>query len=511
MPIKLNIPIPSLGLVVDRPAEFVDSRSVTAIRNMEFNRSIIRKRSGSVGVGASLAERVMKYFELQVGSQTRLVRVGRTKVQDLNKTTATWASVTSTPLTGASTDNVSVAFPLLSGEKIAVFTNGKDAIRKIALTANDAALGGSPPLARYAQAFGPYLVIAWIIDGGNTYYSRVQWCDTGDPETWSGGNAGSVDLLEDPEDITGLGVFGNFLTVHKTKSIYLGQLVSTSDVFRFDRKPTGVGAVAGATIANIPSGEQIFLASDGIHLFNGITAPLIDSPIQDELRETMTPSILKSAHGIFVEELDEYWCAVGVGNDTEPSTVYKYNWRTRQIYKDTHDQMTAMGLYINTNETTWDSSVGTWESQTGTWDGISNLSLNSVVMYGDLTGNSTSRSNGAADDGASAVEAVWETKDFTSNDFGGTDMDGLMRWKGLQLWALGATVDVQYSTDCGETWSTATTLTLNSRYPTDSAPLHVWIDTVSTTLRLRFSNYNSGEKFTIKKYILKATPREAIR
>lgn len=510
MPLKLNLPLPSLGLVVDRPGEFVDARSAASIQNMEFNRSIIRKRAGSTTLGSSLGERVMKYFELQVGSQTRLIRVGLTKVETLNKVSSEWTSVTSTPLTGAASDYVSVAYPLLSGAKIATFTNGKDAIRKISITGNDSALGGTPPLARYMQAFGPYLVLAYITDGGNTYYSRVQWCDTGDPETWTGGNAGDVNLLEDPEDITGLGLFGNFLTVHKSKSIYVGQLVSTSEVFRFDRRATGVGAAASATIAQIPSGEQIFLGSDGIHLFNGITAPLIDSPIQDELRESMNPEIISAAHGLYVEELDEYWCAVGIGNDTEPSTVYKYNWRTRQIYKDKHANMTAMSLYLNTTETTWDSAVGTWDSQTGTWDGIANLALSKIVIYGDLSGVPTRRESGAADDGSSVVEAVWETKDFTAVDFGSKDIDTLMRWKGCQVVGLGSSFDFEYSIDGGDSWSAPVSYSLTSQYPTDSNPINVWFDVVSTRFRMKFSNDNAGEKFTIKKYVLKATPRESV-
>lgn len=206
----------------------------------------------------TLSERIQRYFELQVGDSTRLFRIGLTKVQILNKSTGVWASITSTPLTGVESDPVSFTFPLLSGAKIAVYTNGRDNIRKCAITGNDADLGGTPPKAKYVLAVGPYLLLAYITDGSNIYYNRVQWCDTGACETWTGGNSGSQDLIDDPEDITGVGLFGSSPTIHKTNSIYVGQLVTTSDVFRFDRKATGVGAISGNTIANIPSGEQIF-------------------------------------------------------------------------------------------------------------------------------------------------------------------------------------------------------------------------------------------------------------
>lgn len=512
MGLKLNVPLPSKGLVVDRPGEYVDSRSAAAIKNMEFNRSIIRKRIGTASLGSSMGERVMRYFELQVGPLTRLFRVGTTAVEVLNKSTGVWSSVAHSALTGSPEDIPSYAFPLLSGEKIAVFTNGIDNIRKCSIIGNDADLGGSPPKAKYAQSFGPYLVLAYIIDGGDTFYSRVQWCDTGDPESWTpagDSNAGSGDLLEDPEDITGMGVFGNFLTIHKANSIYLGQLVTTSDVFRFDRKATGVGAVAGATIQNIPSGEQIFLASDGLHLFNGITAPLIDSPIQDELRESMNPTYLYKSQSVFVEELDEYWVCVPIGSDTEPQTVYKYNWRTRQMYKDYRTNLTALGVYQNTSDLTWADMTLAWSASTQRWSSVTLSGLNPVVIVGDSSGNSAKRTSVSNDDAGTAVEAIWETKDFTAEDLGLPDMDTMIRWKGMEVWAKGNGVSVYYSTDGGSSWTLSTTLTLSSDYPDDDAPLNVWFDVVKSRIRFRFLNNTASESFTLKKYQIEATPREA--
>jgi len=509
MPIKLNIPLPSKGLVVDRPAEYVDERSAYNIRNMEFNRNIIRKRSGSSLLGSSLGERVMRLFELQVGSETRLIRVGLTKVEELDKPTSVWSDIANSPLTGSSDDYVSVGYPLISGEKHAVFSNGIDAIRKVGITGSDADLGGTPPKAKFVIAFGPYLVLGNITDGGNNYYSRVQWSDTGDPETWVGGDAGSTNLLEDPDDITGFGLFGNFLTVHKGTSIYLGQLVTTSDVFRFDRKSTGAGCVAEATIANIPSGEQIFLGRDGIHLLNGITAPLIDSPIQDELRESINPALVGRSNAVYVNELDEYWLAVPIGSDTDPSTIYKYNWRTREVYRDDRPNNTAISLYLNTTSVTWDSAIGTWDSQIKRWDSNDALSLNKVVVFGNSDGETYKRESGATLDGTNAIDSLWETKEFTATDFGIPDIDTIMRWTGLELWASGNSMDLKYSTDSGETWIAVQTINLNSYYPTDANPLSIYFDVVSSSIRFRFTNTEENQVFSIKKYQVHAIPREA--
>jgi len=511
MAYKLNIPLPSKGLMVDRPSEYIDQRSPSAVHDMEVNRAIIRKRKGSSALGATLSERIQRYFELVVGSETRLFRVGLTGVQVLNKTLSTWASVATAALTGTAADPVDFAFPILSGERIVVYTNGVDNIRKCSITGNDADLGGSPPKCKFLVADEEYLLLLNITDGGNDYPMRVQWPDTANPESWtpgSGSNAGSADLLDDSDKITGGGRFGGFVTVHTQRSIWLGQRVSTSAVYRFDRLSTGVGACTGATICSLPSGEQIFLATDGIHVFNGVTAPPIDSPIQDELRESLNPEYLHAAQGIFVEELDEYWICVAMGSDTVPQTVYRYNWRTKQVLKNNHTNLTALGVYLNTTQDDWDSDSDTWDSDTTRWDDIANLSLNPVVVLGDSAGISTKRGSVSNDNGV-AIDAAMDTKEFTAKDFKLPDEDRIMRWKGLQVWALGNGVSVYYSTDAGTTWTLGATLTLSSSYPADSAPLMVYFDTVASGCMLRFANSTLSESFTLKKYQVMAVPREA--
>lgn len=508
---KLNEPLPSNGLVVDRPAEYIDARSVANIKNMEMNRGIVRKRVGTVQLGGSLGERVMRYFELQVGSATRLFRVGLTKVEVLDKTTGVWSSVTVNPLSGTIVDIVNFAFPLLAGTKIAVFTNGINAIRKVGITGVDASLGGTPPKAKFVQAFGPYLVLGYIIDGGNTYYSRVQWCDTGDPENWNpvGSNAGSADLLDDPDDMTGFGLMGSYLTVHKSSSIYLGQLVSTSDVFRFDRRATGVGTVAGATIQQLPNGQQIFLGSEGLHIFDGSTAPLVNAPIQDEIRERLNPLYAYKSHAISVRELDEYWVAVPLDDDVEPSTVYKYNWRTGQMYKDSRTALTAMGLYLNIGgDLTWATISGTWNNSSLRWSNELSLVLNPNIILGNSSGVSVNRTSDSYDDNAVVNEAIWDTKDFVCEDFGIPDIDTMMRWKKIQMWAKGNSFKMYYSTDSGTTWTLIGNYALTADYPGDDSPLMIYFDIVSSKVRFRMTNNSSEETFTIKKYQIDASKRE---
>lgn len=507
--LRLPVRLPVKGLDVSKPAEYIDFTGSPSVQNIEVNREVIRKRLGTGALGSSMGERIMAFSELQIGSATSLLRFGMAGIELYDKVAGTWSSVAGSALTGTANDLFDFAFPILSGSKIMTFTNGVDAIRKYTGSGNTAALGGTPPKAKYMIAFGDYLILANITDGGNTFRSRVKWPDTGLPETWSGGNAGNTDLVEDGQDITGLGLFGSYFTVHKQGAIYLGYPVTTSDVFRFDRKNTGIGASAHQTIRSLPTGEQIFLAMDGLHLFNGNTAPLVESPIMDELRESLSPTYISRSCAIVVRELDEVWFAVPIGSQTNPETIYKYNYRTGRCWRDSRTNLTFMSTYIKTTDETWDSASGTWDSETIRWDDVTSLALNPTPIFGDSTGVSTERTTSANDNGT-AIDARFETKDFTAEDFGG-ELGQIVRFQGMQVWAKGNGVDLEYSVDSGTTWTGIGTLTLASDYAEDGSPSMSYFDVTNTKVRFRFSNDTAGESFTLKKFYLEAILREQRR
>lgn len=509
--IKSNVALPIIGLDVGKPGEFIDARSTPDCKNIQIDRNVLGKRFGTTAVGASLGERVLGMAELQIGNDTYFVRIGPTTVELLNKTNSTWSDITGTALTANNNYRIDFAFPLLSGSKAMVFTNYIDAVRKYTGSGNTAALGGSPPKAKFCVAFGPYLILAYIDDSGDEFSSRLQWCDTGNIENWSSGNAGSLNLMDDPDDITGLGILGQFVTVHKKSSIYTGYLVSTSEVFRFDRKNTGVGAACFATIKQLPGSDQIFLSYDGFHIFNGITAPLIESAAMDELRESINPQYINKCWSVIVRERDEYWCGIPTGSDTEPNTVYKYNYRTGQLYKDERTNICAAALYEKTTQISWNEKLNTWNSDTTLWNNVIYLALNPVVALGDSSGLVTIQEPVYNDNG-SAISSYWVSKDFTAQDLGDNDLGRMVRWNKIQVWAKGSTLNVQYSTDSGLNWiaMTPSTLTLSADYPSDSSPLFAYFDVVSSKIRFKFANATELENWQMKKFTISGTMRELI-
>lgn len=506
-----NVPMPVNGLNTGTPGEFITPQQFTDIKNMQLYRNQIQKRYGTTVVGSNLnSERVQYITELQINTNVYVLAMGLTKVNLLNVAAQTWSSIGYQNLTGLTSDRFSSCVPNLSGAKILVYTNGIDPVRKYTGSGNDAALGGSPPLARFSVAYQSYLVLAYVVSGGNTYYSRLQWSDTGAPETWSigaGSNAGTLDLLDDGDDITGMANWGPYFTVHKRGCIYTGYLVTTGSIFQLDRQSTGIGTAANNTIQTLPTGEQIFLAYDGVHLFNGITAPLIESPIMDEMRQTINPQFINKSYGFIVRELDEYWCAVPIGSDTEPQTVYKFNYRTHQVYKDYRTNICYGFPYDKTSQLRWQDKTTNWNTDPTRWSDVIYSNLNPTPLFGDTSGNMSQRDT-VNNDLSVTIDSYFVTKDFTSADIDGGNMGTLMRWTGMQLWALGNSVTISYSLDQGQTWTALSQTNLNSNYPSDFSPLLIWFDVLSQTIRFKFENNNSAETFMIKKFLILGQERE---
>jgi len=494
------------GIDVSKPAEYISEQSLKNSFNFEINRDLLRKRSGETELGAvnaTAATQIMIGREFTREDVKYNVRVGLDKIDEYNAGTSSWDDITGSDLTGATTDLHDTAIPMLSGKRILCITNNKDAIRKWTATGDTAVLGGSPPVCKFIQEYKTYLICA-NIGGGTDIAQRVQWSDTADPEEWSTGNAGSVDLVEDGGDITGLSIFGNYIAVHKRGSIYIGFPVSSTSIFQFDRKATGSGTIANNSIVNLPTGEQIFLASDGLRTFNGASAKLIEAPINEEIRDNMDDTYAFNSWGVLVKDKDEVWFGIPLSGSAVGDTVYKFNYVTRVLYKDTRTNATVAWIGSASSGVSWDEMVGTWDAQTIEWNERGLNADSDQINIGHVSGSVTYVDETTKADDSEVINAYFETKDFQDSQ------QVMSRWKSMELWAKGGTVTVQYSVDGGVTWIAASNspVTLGAEFPQFDSPDKLWFDVVSSRIRFKFINNTSDESLSIKQFIVDYSPRE---
>ncbi len=489
------------GIDASMPGEYLEDQFAINSINFELIEGVLVKRKGfdllgDIAGGTQLE--IMNGIVFRREDADTNVRVTQQYIEKYVPGTNTWDDISGTVLTGSTSDLVSLATPVLSGQPILVITNGIDAVRKWTATGDTSELGGSAPKCKYLQEYEGYLLAA-NITGGVDDAQRIDWCDTDNAENWTTGNSGSKVLIEDNGDITGLNLFGAYVCVHKETSIYLGYLVNTTNIFRFDRKSTGAGTVANRTIVNLPTGEQIFLAIDGLRIFNGITAPLIDAPINDEIRRTLNKTYAFKSWAVLVKEKDEVWVGIPTGSETVAQTIFKFNYVNRTVYKNTLSNANSGWIGSSDDSITWDAFPGTWDSATTRWNDTALNADASVINIGLSTGYTLKSSSLATDDNDADINAFYDSKDFQDTQ------EGVCRFSELQLWAKGSgTVTVQYSIDEGSTWValTGSPVTLGGEFPQFDAPQMLYFDVVASKIRFRFSNNTDTDTLSIKQFIV---------
>jgi hypothetical protein len=191
------------------------------------------------------------------------------------------------------------------------------------------------------------------------------------------------------------------------------------------------------------------------------------------------------------------------GNAT-PDTVYKFNYKTRVLYKDLRPGATVAWIGSASAGSTWDDMVGTWDAQTVRWNERGLNEDSDQINIGHIDGTVTRVDETTTGDNTLIINSHIVTKDFQDSQ------QVISRWKGLELWAKGGSVVVEYSIDGGNTWSAATNspLTLSSEFPNHDSPINAWFDVVGSKIRFKFSNNTNDEALTIKQFIIDYSPRE---
>lgn len=238
--------------------------------------------------------------------------------------------------TGPSTDE------LWSGAQFGnyfIFTNINDGPQKYDLEAGGttAALGGTPPDARYVDVIEDYVVLASL----STDAFAIAWSDTNNPENWTTGNSGSQSFPDG-------GRVQNFagaakLVIQETVKRQMIHAPGSAEVFQFAKVEEAKGTIAPYSV--IKFGPWLaYLAEDGFW-FNdkNISAGRTTEYFFDNIDRTRIFSVIGSFHPslpIF------FWLGRTTGNDTYDFGLM-YNWQA-----DRWAQLTATDILLVSNSAT---------------------------------------------------------------------------------------------------------------------------------------------------------------
>ena len=496
--LRKGILIPVKGVDWSQPATFIDDRAGFP-QNMRFLKNEICKRPGkTLYEDAAIAGgQIMGFGVLELSTLKYLLRVSKTTLQKYNTSTLVWDTISATAFSGGDEDFFS--FANVAESKFLVLTNGVDKIRKWTGSGNNTALGGNPPLAKYCTYLSPYLLLAYLTEGGSIYPWKVAWCDTDAPETWAGGNAGSALISNEPSAIQNIMKLNEYVALYKEESLWLGRKVETSDIFIFDCMKTGVGLGSPRALVDF-EGQHAFMGVNDFYVWNGIREESIGGPIRDQVFSTIDRGKIKRCFAIHIKNLWEVWFFVITSGQTCPTTVWKYNYRTGFWYYDTCSNLTAAIVWKKIATESWDDDVGTWDAAVDTWDDGTSIIDWEESVFGNSSGNAMRLDYSTPNDLGIAVSAMFETKDYTADS-----LEFLKRWLQLDVWArgsVGAKLYVDYSTDYGDNW---TNIPYNSSqaYITLSATtelFRMYFDVLGDHIRFRFRNAESGEFFYLRNF-----------
>lgn len=147
---------------------------------------------------------------------------------------------------------------------------GADTQKQTATGSDFAALGGSPPQAKFITCSNNFVILANVTDT-SAHTNRVQWCAQGDAEDWTPSattQAGYDDLDDTQGEITGLVNLGEYVVVFKESSLYLGQYLGPPQIWGFRKISSTHGCKAGNAFVVNQDG-LFYPAADDFYMFDG--------------------------------------------------------------------------------------------------------------------------------------------------------------------------------------------------------------------------------------------------
>jgi len=275
-----------------------------------------------------------------------------------------------------------------------VFTNGYDPVQvwKMTKTGSDwdpaVDLGGSPPKARVVLTVGSYLMLLAIESDDPADLRKVQWSASGSPETWSGGDSGSLYVYEGEGNIVAAGrLTRDSIAVYKTGSFHRIAMAGFPYYFVQQTVVPSVGLWARRGVASI--GEvHVVLSTSGLVTFDGSSVTPFQPMVNAVLSELYPVGKSEYAALVYERTARYLWVMIpSPGEDTgwlSRAFVFDFNsgsWTLQSEFACT----TAASAAIPLSSLRWVDMNDTWADHPEWWESRS-VEATDVLLLGDTSG-----------------------------------------------------------------------------------------------------------------------------
>lgn len=380
---------------LDAPFEQVDPRALMDGNNIRIRPGRIEKVKGWLGFsdtalnGAIMLVDVAVYF-----SGVVLLLVADTlRVYVYNTGTAALDDITGGDLSS------SPDFPHFSGmwKDNWIYTNGIDPVKKWADSGNIADLGGLDDAepggvevtnVKTLCPAGPFLLLGNTVEDGSNQPLRVRWNAFNIFETWKNdvdgnGQAGFLDVDQEPSELKNIVPIGNYYAIYKEKSVHLFTYVGLPFIWALRQVVVNRGLIAPKAVVSLGD-FHVCAFTDNFYVFNGATLTPIGNPIRDQFFQSLNPNKKALVFALHLEDKAEVIFAYPSLNSNTPDRAVVYNyllnaWSFRDF------PFTAGASYLTQDTTAWQDAVGVWGVQTINWDFRNFLANSPVPIVGDAT------------------------------------------------------------------------------------------------------------------------------
>lgn len=232
--------------------------------------------------------------------------------------------------------------------------------------------------AKSLRPFKSFLVALGVTKGANAYPHMVKWPAPAVPgavpaswdETDTTKLAGELDLAEEPSILVDQLPLGDANIIYKENSMYAMRATGGMDVFRFQRLPGSVGALARGCIVDTPLGHVVLTHGDVIIHSGQGPQSIIDGSMRRWLFRTIDTTNRKRAFLVTNPPAREVWVCFPALGDAACTLAAVWNWGDKTWSIRTLDNATygATGQLDSSLSNAWSAQAYAWKDATFAWD-----------------------------------------------------------------------------------------------------------------------------------------------